>query len=113
MAKVVAAFDTKEKTLTVNLDGKSVANIAEVVMYQSYDGKDYTMSLCTMARDDAEGIMRMERIVAKDSGDGKKALASGQAQPTNHDEFVKVNEGLKVLQDEINAMSVGLFKRSR
>jgi hypothetical protein len=71
MAKVVAQFDTVEKTLTVTEDGKAVANVygAEFCRGYSYDGDEvpYCCSVMTMTEDADNKLMRMTRLTAAEA----------------------------------------------
>lgn len=77
MAKITVEFDTKEKTLSVAVDGGAVADVAEVYLSRGYrDGDDYGCALTTVTRDEAEGTVRMTRLVAAEGGEGKSLRAS-------------------------------------
>lgn len=72
MAKVVAEFDTVDKSLSVKLDGKSVGNVCSFGVYPSYDNKKgYTVSICTEDVDEDNMMStthytRAEKVPEKD-----------------------------------------------
>ncbi len=68
MATVTVSFDTKEKTLTVQMDGEVVNDLQEVVFYKAYEGDDYRCSIATMSEDEDEGVRTMTRLSASEAG---------------------------------------------
>lgn len=110
MAKIVASFDTKEKTLSCTIDGKAVSNIQEIVMYKGYEGEDFTMSLMTAAKDDESGMTRMERIVAAESTQGRELKNTGRELVSQFEEFYKTEPLPNSLEKEFAGFAGSLFK---
>lgn len=65
MAKIIAEFDTKEKTLEVTMDGKKVKDVASVAFMAGYDdpNKGY-VELTTMEFNEDEKMSRISRVSA-------------------------------------------------
>lgn len=68
MAKITATYDTKEKTLVVEEDGKAVANVREAYFTERYDEKGFSCVVTTFEKDDDQGIGRMTRLMASELG---------------------------------------------
>ncbi len=81
MAKITAEFDTSDKSLTVAVDGKPVADVTDVYFMKKYgfdeedDGDDFQACVTTSSEDEATGIRMMTRLCASESIDGKETVA--------------------------------------
>jgi hypothetical protein len=68
MAKVIAEFDTVDKTLSVSINGKAVADVYEVNFCRGYADDDeavpYRCGVMTLTQDADEGITTMNRVMA-------------------------------------------------
>ena len=70
MAKIMAEFDTVDKTLSCMVDGKAVADVQEIVMSKGYmDEEKFGCSLLTVREDEAGGMRHITRLVASANGD--------------------------------------------
>lgn len=70
MSKINVEFDTKEKTLSVKIDGKALASVVGVNLSKSYysdDEDEFTCSLVTLEKDDTNDIKKYTQIMAVDS----------------------------------------------
>lgn len=67
MAKIVATFDTKDKTLIVDMDGKKFKNVSEVSFFKSFsdEGKFYADVSTVEHSEDNETVV-MTRTMAED-----------------------------------------------
>lgn len=67
MSKIVAEFDTKEKTLSITMDGKSIDNVSSAEFYAGWDEKDeFHAGITTVTKIDEEDVTQVMRIVAED-----------------------------------------------
>ena len=74
MSKINVEFDTKEKTLAVKIDGKPVPNIIGVNLSKSYysdDEDEFSCSLVTMTKDEANDIRTYTQVMATESKEAK------------------------------------------
>lgn len=75
MAKIVAEYDTKAKTLNVTKDGKALDNVMHVSLSRNYnyqkDQEDDTYGCHVMTKDksDEEGYSTHTHITANEDGD--------------------------------------------
>lgn len=88
MAKVVAEFDTKDKTCSVKIDGKPVDNCTDFSVMRY--GKDYTMSLRTRMKDEENGMDHMYMVMATDSKEAQTAISKGEAFDFGHPDLCLV-----------------------
>lgn len=78
MSKIVATFDTEEKSLVVTLDGEELQDVTYVSAGKSWsDEDDFCMSVSSQTVDEDKGVRRLMTVVACDSSEGRKALESG------------------------------------
>ncbi len=70
--KIVATFDTVEKSLDVTMDGSPVEDVYEASFSKSFRD-EFSCCVTTMSRDDVEGLSQMYRICAADSREAKAA----------------------------------------
>ena len=66
MAKINVEFDTKDKVLSVTMDGKSIDNVSNVEFYSNYEGDGFRGSVTTIEKIDKDDIHKIMRISAKD-----------------------------------------------
>lgn len=72
MSKIIAEFDTVEKTCVVNMDGKPVEHLQGLSFYKSYDKKKgYMMSMSTGMQDEENDMMMMNYVQASENGELK------------------------------------------
>jgi len=67
MAEIVATFDTKEKVLTVTMDGKKMKDVSEAVFYTW--GENGSVELRTVKSDQDESYVTVTKIMASEDGD--------------------------------------------
>lgn len=71
MAKITAVFDTVEKTLDCDIDGKAVADLWDITMSRGYsDENKFGCSMSTMREDKENKTTHMTRLYASLRGDG-------------------------------------------
>lgn len=85
MAKVNVEYDTVEKTASVTIDGKSVDNLASVVVYCGYsmnedDPPKFCLEMTSCAEDEDNDMRSMNRITASIKQPEKPSLQSAIAQ---------------------------------
>lgn len=74
MAKIVAEFDTVDKTLSVTVDGQEVENVEEAYMRKGYsDESKFVCSLMTCTDDKEGGMTTMTRLMASESAEVKNS----------------------------------------
>ncbi|MBY0525592.1 MAG: hypothetical protein K2R98_19460 [Gemmataceae bacterium] len=67
MAKINVEFDTKDKSLSVSMDGKAMANVAGISLYQSYDDEDeFRCNVVMATKDDTNDIRTVTSIYASE-----------------------------------------------
>lgn len=77
MAKINAIFDTKEKTLSCDIDGVSIPDVVSVSLFKDYyEESKYTVEVYTAKEKDEEGMIHMSKIVAGVTPLGEKKVAS-------------------------------------
>jgi len=65
MAKIIAEFDTQEKTLVVRMDGQVVDNVVGARFETSYgDEDDYCCSVTTLDRNEDEDMRTYTQVLA-------------------------------------------------
>lgn len=65
MAKIIAEFDTKEKTLSVSMDGKSVKDISSVYFMAGFDDPSQGyVEMTTVEINEEEKMSRITRLSA-------------------------------------------------
>jgi hypothetical protein len=64
MAKIVAEFDTVEKTLVVTMDGKPVNDVTGVNFMKCYDGEECMADVVTRSEDESNDLKTMVHIMA-------------------------------------------------
>jgi hypothetical protein len=107
MAKINIAFDTKDKTMAVTMDGKSVANVVGAYLGTGYDD-DCRCELMMAEKNEEDGYYTMTRIVAAESGEGKKLA---ETAPDS-----KAAPGFKVAEvsaGQLEAEVAAYFKKAR
>lgn len=70
MAKININFDTKDKTIGCEMDGKPVDNVHEVAIYKGYDSEGFSMRISQMMKDDENDMKYVQHIMAKNSNEG-------------------------------------------
>ena len=86
MSKIVAEFDTLEKTLVVTIDGKDVANVREVHFGQSYNNDDeFSCLISTMTKDETNDTKEYNQLMAAKS----KEASLFPSQPSDYPGFLK------------------------
>lgn len=102
MAKITVNVDTEQKTLEVLINGELQDNVNEAnfYFYEGYDRGDMELSsrITLRERDENTGITKITYLMAKQSKDGKEALASG-ASINKHIGLVESIHLDKVKQD--------------
>lgn len=77
MAKISCEFDTKEKTLSVMMDGTPVENAVFVNIGKSWENKDkFECCVTTSTENEDEDTYTVTRICASESDEGKVSNAS-------------------------------------
>ena len=66
MAKINVEFDTKDKVLKVQLDGKTIEHVSSVDFFQSFENDDFHGSITTIEKVDDEDLVKIIRISAND-----------------------------------------------
>lgn len=70
MAKFIAEFDTKEKTLTLTKNGEALANVVGASFGCSWDDKEeFCCDIVMATKDEADDIRSYTRLSANESGD--------------------------------------------
>lgn len=84
MATVIIQYETKEKNLTVSIDGEKVDDVHAVYIYhdkESYGGySEYGSIEIVKSTKLDNGMSVYTRIVGSDSEKGQKAKASGNGE---------------------------------
>jgi len=78
MSKIVAEFDTEDKTLSVTKDGKKLKDISEVEFY-SY-GDMASVEIRSTKYDEDEKTVTVTRIIANDKGEMEESEATEGAE---------------------------------
>ena len=95
---IAFSFKTNDKTMTLTVDGKAVANVSEVSVYRS--GEAYQCSFMTYEEDKANDCVRMTRLFAAESDHAKQAIAAGTGSESKTVAgFVEVPEQSKITRD--------------
>lgn len=95
---IAFSFKTNDKTMSLTVDGKAVANVSEVSVYRS--GEAYQCSFMTYEEDKANDCVRMTRLFASESVAAKNAVAAGTGtESTKVPGFVEVPEQSKITRD--------------
>jgi len=98
--EVLIKFNTNDKTMAVTVDGSVVENVSDVAVYQHYDDKDsYELSMTTRVKDELNNCLKMTRLLAHDTSEAKKAVASGLATESKTSGFVEVPEQTRAQKD--------------
>ena len=120
MAKINIEFDTKSKELSLTLDGKAVENVQSVSLSKmmdyysdsSSDKNEFSFSVLTQDKNEADGYKTYTHILAKQSEEGRKAIADGSA--TAHTEYPEeflliknVNPVVKRISNFLKSMRSG------
>ena len=66
MAKINVEFDTKDKTLNVVMDGKTVDNVSSVEFYSGFDNDGFNGSITSVQKIDEDDFVKIMRISAQD-----------------------------------------------
>jgi len=99
MAKINVEFDTIEKTLSVSVDGKVVADVSEVYISRRYSEKDgYSCSINTVKHNEDQGVMEIFSLIARESEEGK-SLRGSASESSEFDGFLKVEAKSKAVSD--------------
>ena len=97
MSKINVQFDTVEKTLSVNIDGKTLDNVTSVNFGQCYDyidGKynpDGDMNCSISMQEDNDDMKIYHTLMASKSKEGEIALQKGDILHKIFPEFVVVS----------------------
>ena len=76
MAKITMEFDTKDKTLSVKIDGKEIENISSMSAYEVYSDKGKFMFDVTSRTPSEDGDMvTMTHIMASEDGKVEKTIS--------------------------------------
>ena len=67
MAEIVATFDTKDKVLTVSMDGKKMKDVSGVEFYAW--GDNGSVEIRTIKSNDDESFVTVTKILASEDGD--------------------------------------------
>lgn len=94
MAKILITVDTEENTLDVNVGGQSVPNVKNVSIncgpsYYEQDESEVCVNIMSYEEDEENDIKRFTTLVARDSADGRDAIARG-ARPLKRDKSLVV-----------------------
>ena len=68
MAKINVEFDTKDKVLSVSMDGKDIGNVSSVEFFSGYDDDKFHGSITTIEKMDDDDIHKIMRISAEQNG---------------------------------------------
>lgn len=94
MAKVVITFDTQDKSLTATMDGKTVENLESASFYRGYNydtsksTDEFRCNLTTVEKKEDDGVSMYTQISAKQSAEGREAIAQGAGTYALNDDFV-------------------------
>lgn len=67
MAKINVEFDTKDKVLSVTMDGQVIEDVSSVEFYKGYDNPDQFHGVfTTVERMDDDKVIKVTRVSAKD-----------------------------------------------
>lgn len=64
MAKIVAEFDTVEKTLVVTMDGKKVEDVSSASFMKCYSGEECMADIITRSEDESNDMKTMVHMMA-------------------------------------------------
>ena len=106
MATVTATFDTKEKTLVVTMDGKTVDNVHGVVLSKGYSDENFYCELTTGVLNKDEDYYTVQRLVASETPEGQKLSDAPES---------KVVPGFKVAETTVpvEADVANYFRKAR
>jgi hypothetical protein len=80
MAKLTMTLDTEDQTMTIDVDGQTVANVNEVNVANWGSGDDPKFSFYVTTYEKVGGVHRMTRLMAQESPEAREALADGTAK---------------------------------
>lgn len=66
MAKIIATFDTVDKSLTVDMDGKKFKSVSDVSFFKSFDGDNFFAEVRTVSEGSDDGVITVTRTMASD-----------------------------------------------
>lgn len=99
MAKVAVSFDTNDKTLSVTIDGKAVADVYGVDIYRCFDtDSEYRCSIMSETKDPVHDMYTQTRLYASKSTEAK-LLSATASESKEHAEFIVVKDKTQFEKD--------------
>ncbi len=80
MAKLTMTLDTEDQSMTVDVDGNAVSNVNEVNVANWGSGDKPQFSFSVTTYENIAGVHKMTRLVARESPEGREAIAEGKAR---------------------------------
>lgn len=94
MATLSLELDSKEKTLSVKIDGKEVPNVSNVdISHFKYSDLDTWISFCVETSEkygDISDVHKTVRLCGSESQEAKAAIADGTAKPSQFKDVVSI-----------------------
>lgn len=122
MAKIVATFDTSDKSLIVDMDGKKFKNVSDVSFFQSFsdDGKFFAQ-VSTRESSEEDGVTVHTTTMASDGtitksvvhGPGKDDRSGNKDKKDKKDKKSKAEINLQPSDELTTELSKLLFRRAR
>ena len=116
MAKISVEFDTKNKTLVVVMDGKTIENVKSADFFKSFDGDDFRGVITTVEDLTDDSAVKIVQISAKDGINTKtvpshnavskltkilKSNTDGEAKISIYDKSIEPSKLSKVLANKL------------
>lgn len=102
MAKIMVEMDTEAHTMEVKVDGTKVDNVKSVGLMcdEEYDYCGVEICMYEMMGD----LRKVTKLLAKDSDEGKEAVANGEAKDSSFNDLLLVYEKNDVASDIMRFM---------